>query len=177
LIVDTSESAARRRGNSPAVYRDYQAQYKKSLLKSKFILCPAGGCPSTIRIFETMKAGRVPVIIADEWVPPPNIPWRDFCLFIREKDVHSIPEVLEATEHRFEPMANASRKAWDDFLSPARMPDTLTRWGLDLLNDMNENNLRRVHYDDLLKQTVTWTFARRGLLPRLKQALKWVSIS
>src|SRR6185312_2738070 len=44
--------------------------YKNSLINAKFSLCPAGWAPVTFRIYESMAAGRCPVIIADQFVPP-----------------------------------------------------------------------------------------------------------
>ena len=84
------------------------------LMNSKFILCPRGIAPSTIRVFEAMRAGRVPVIIADEWRE--NIidgDWREFSIRISEKDVQLIPEILEALEPQASEMGKKARLAWE----------------------------------------------------------------
>jgi Exostosin family len=46
-------------------------RYITVLQQSAFILCPIGKGPSSMRIFEAMRAGRAPVIISDAWDPPP----------------------------------------------------------------------------------------------------------
>ena len=84
------------------------------LINSKFILCPRGIAPSTIRSFEAMRAGRVPVIIADEWRE--NIidgDWKEFSIRIDEKDVRLIPNILETLEPRAVEMGRKARLAWE----------------------------------------------------------------
>src|SRR5690606_14285038 len=80
-------------------------QYANLISDSKFVLCPKGFGPSSIRIFETMKAGRVPVIISDQWVGPPGLPWSDFSVFIPESRVDEIPMILEEEEAIWETKA------------------------------------------------------------------------
>jgi Exostosin family len=84
------------------------------LMSSKFILCPRGIAPSTIRAFEAMRAGRVPVIIADEWRE--NIidgEWKEFSVRIPEKDIKLIPEILESLESQALEMGGKARLAWE----------------------------------------------------------------
>ena len=51
--------------------RRLEAQNRHTELvgRSKFVLCPRGLGPSTFRLYETMSAGRVPVIISDRREP------------------------------------------------------------------------------------------------------------
>ena len=41
-------------------------EYKKTLLDSKFTLCPAGHNPEAFRLFEASEAGSIPVVVKDE---------------------------------------------------------------------------------------------------------------
>ena len=53
--------------------RDFELRrrrFAEILLRSTFVLCPRGNGTASIRLFETLAAGRVPVILADSWVPP-----------------------------------------------------------------------------------------------------------
>ena len=43
---------------------DYYRRYAELTKASKFVLCPRGVGASTIRLFETMRMGRVPVILS-----------------------------------------------------------------------------------------------------------------
>jgi hypothetical protein len=64
--------------------------------KSKFSLCPRGTGISSIRLFEVMSMGSVPVIIADNYLKPLSniLNWDSFSITISEKNLSKIPEIL-----------------------------------------------------------------------------------
>lgn len=95
----------------PVAFDNRKAHYRQTLLRSKFVLCPRGAGTSSIRLFETLAAGRVPVIISDQWMPPAGPDWKDISLRVRESEVATIPYLLEAAESRFPRMAQAAREA------------------------------------------------------------------
>lgn len=45
-------------------------EYVDSLTKTAFSLCPSGAGPNTIRYWETIALGRIPVLISDSWDGP-----------------------------------------------------------------------------------------------------------
>ncbi len=55
--------------NQPG-YHVRRSDFARTTLRSKFVLCPRGRATSSIRFYEAMALGRVPVVIADDWVPP-----------------------------------------------------------------------------------------------------------
>ena len=93
-------------------------QYVEDILKSKFVLCPRGTNPSSYRLFEVMELSRCPVIISDEWVPIANIRWHECAIFVKEKDVASIPEILHRHEDRAVQMGKRAREIWESNFSP-----------------------------------------------------------
>jgi len=95
-------------------------EYSKLISQSKFILCPRGYCPSTVRIFEAMKAGRVPVIISDDWLPPSFINWETFSVRIPENSIPKIPSILESLEDKAPEMGQNARRAFEMNLSRER---------------------------------------------------------
>jgi hypothetical protein len=96
---------------------DHDKRYAAILQKSKFVICPRGYGPSTWRVFETMRAGRVPVIVSDEWVAPGGLDWSRFSFRISESEVAGIPALLEASEGLSEGMGAAAKKAWQENFS------------------------------------------------------------
>jgi hypothetical protein len=92
--------------------------YASVIARSKFVLCPKGAGPSSFRVFETMSAGRVPVIISDLWVPPAGPDWNACAIFIPEKQIERIGEILEKQEDRFPAMAAAARREWEQWFAP-----------------------------------------------------------
>lgn len=54
---------------TPAEVR-HEAEFRDALARSVFVLCPAGSGPNTIRVWEALQAGAIPVILSDVWRPP-----------------------------------------------------------------------------------------------------------
>ncbi len=92
---------------------DKDADYMKILFRSKFVLAPRGLGPSSWRLFEIMRAGRVPVIISDAWVPPKGLEWNKFSIHIPEHSINEIPMVLELYEPESEKMGKRARTEWE----------------------------------------------------------------
>jgi hypothetical protein len=94
--------------------------FSNIMMSSKFVLCPRGIAPLTIRLFETMRAGRVPVIISDEWRENKIAGnWKDFSIVIPEKDVDLIPSILEKLEPQSLEMGEKARLVWESNFSPS----------------------------------------------------------
>jgi hypothetical protein len=104
---------------------DYSKTYAQLLGRSKFILCPRGFGVSSIRIFEAMSFGRVPVIISDAWQPSPGIPWREFSVVIAQSEVSAIPVMLEKLETKAHPMGQFARQVFDANFAPGLFLDRL----------------------------------------------------
>lgn len=91
--------------------------YRKILEQSKFILCPRGVGVSSWRLFETMRATRVPVIISDNLILPQGPRWDEFSLIVKEKDIHKVPEILSSNAHLVSEYSKKARSEWDRFFS------------------------------------------------------------
>jgi hypothetical protein len=94
-----------------------QLDYIRQILESRFVLCPRGLGTSTIRLFEVMCLGRVPVILADEWVPPTGPDWSAFSLRVAQRRFRELPEILAGYEHRQREMGLAARRAWEQWFA------------------------------------------------------------
>lgn len=92
--------------------------YDELLSRTKFVLCPRGKGTSSIRQYEVLAAGRVPVIIADDWVPPGGPDWSRFSVRCAEDAVGRLPGLLESLESSYEVMARAARQAYEEYFSP-----------------------------------------------------------
>ena len=103
---------------------DYQTTYLRLVSESLFVLCPRGFGTSSIRIFETMRAGRVPVIISDAWIEPPVGEWSQFSLRVPEHAVEQIPQICEQHLDAAVAMGALARRAFDEFFSPTRFLDS-----------------------------------------------------
>ncbi len=98
--------------------RDYYRRYAEMTKATKFVLCPRGLSVSTIRLFETMRMGRVPVILSDNWVEPPGPRWSEFALRVPERDCAELPRILEEREGDAVAMGELARRQWLDWFAP-----------------------------------------------------------
>jgi len=59
-----------------------ETEYLDIMARSVFALCPSGSGPNTLRLWEAMGAGVIPVILSDNWQPPgPEALWRQAAVF------------------------------------------------------------------------------------------------
>jgi hypothetical protein len=116
LIRDTT--GVRMWQMEPGPSRDlFTAQYVETILDSQFVLCPAGYGSSTYRLFESMEMGRAPVILSDEWVPPPGPRWDEVSVRIPERFVGEISSMLSTFSDRHEIMGRQARLAWEQWFA------------------------------------------------------------
>jgi len=98
--------------------KEMQRHFAESMLRSHFVLCPAGIGPSSYRLFETMQLARVPVILSDQLVLPEGPDWNEFSITIPERMAHCIPEILEERKSEAREMGITAREVWEDYFSP-----------------------------------------------------------
>lgn len=98
-------------------------KYAEVLSNSHYVLCPRGIGTSSIRLFETMEAGRSPVVISDQWVPPQETNW-NFAVRVEQKKIHTIPALLASLENEAIQRGEAARDAWLEHYAQARLFNT-----------------------------------------------------
>jgi hypothetical protein len=68
-----------------------KAEYAAALQGAKFVVCPCGNGAGSIRLFEVLKAARVPIVVADQYVLPDGIDWASCAIICQEKDIAAVP--------------------------------------------------------------------------------------
>lgn len=99
-------------------FRDRRVAFAESVLRSKFVLCPRGRATSSFRFYEVMAAGRVPVVIADDWVPPAGINLEEFAIWWPEGVVDGLVEHLEQLAPNAATMGARAREVYLDRFTP-----------------------------------------------------------
>ena len=72
--------------------------------RSIFTLCPRGSSPSSVRFWESLSAGTIPVLISDDWALP-EWDWDNTIVKIPEKDIANLTTMklnvlLEPLNHK-----------------------------------------------------------------------------
>ncbi len=116
-------------------------RYRDALRRSKFVICPRGMSPSSIRLFECMEAACVPIIVADALQLPTGPDWARFALTVPEKRVEDIPALVERRKGDAAEMGRLARQAWEAFFSPGATANSLVRWATELLEKRRGRSL------------------------------------
>jgi hypothetical protein len=95
-----------------------KSKYVDVSLNSRFVLCPRGYAPFTFRICEAMALGRVPVVLADDWIPFSFEDRLPYYLKIPEAQVDQIPALLREADSKAEEYGFNARKLWNKYCSP-----------------------------------------------------------
>lgn len=95
--------------------------YAESLRRCRFVLCPRGNGLSSVRLFETMEAARVPVILSDDLVLPECVDWSSCAIIVPENRLADIPRLLSSRESDWPALALRARRAWEENFSSAQL--------------------------------------------------------
>ena len=134
FFQDTAAEQARvLRGEMRAAeMRAYWQRYAESISASKFVLCPRGLSPSSVRLFDVMRMGRVPVILSDQWVEPSGPAWDTFSIRLGEHELDRILPTLERREGEAVVMGRRAREAWDDWFAERACFHRVVEWCLEI---------------------------------------------
>ena len=94
-----------------------RARFQEILMRSRFVLCPRGRGTSSMRLYETLAAGRVPVIISDDWVPPRGPDWAACSLRWPEGRIEGLLEVLEERDQDWSAMSAVARREYAEYFA------------------------------------------------------------
>jgi len=70
-------------------------EYQETLAYSRFSLCPRGAGASTIRFWESLQAGAIPVLLSDVMRLPDGVRWENCIVRMKEREVERIPDILK----------------------------------------------------------------------------------
>ena len=101
-----------------AINNDSSIQFKQVLGSSIFSLCPSGSGPNSIRLWESIGFGAIPVILADTYLPPGDMAlWNEAAVFCKETEaaIKALPDLLEEMakdQALIERKRHAMRQLW-----------------------------------------------------------------
>ncbi len=102
---------------------DNRRQFVENLLGSDYALCVRGDANASVRFYEALSLGRIPLFLDTACVLPleDKINYRDFCVFVDWRDTDRIGDALlkfheSVSPERFEEMQREARKAYAEYL-------------------------------------------------------------
>jgi hypothetical protein len=139
-----------------------QHHYLDVAMKSRYMLCPRGQGTSSIRLFEAMRMSIAPVIISDKWIRPKGPDWESFAVFVKEKDVARLPELLAPYDSRWRQMGELAHGALDKWF---RVDDEFNV----IIDNLVEMKARRIIPERLAQLTWPFFVARLHLVRSLSR--------
>jgi len=109
-------------------------EFVNNILSSDYVLCARGWANCSIRFYETLSLGRIPVLIDTDCVLPfeSAIDWRKYCVMVKEnkpaqaaRAIREFHETLAPGE--FEALQKACRRLWEEWFSPLGFFNNLHR--------------------------------------------------
>lgn len=95
-----------------------QRQYVEVLRASHFALCPRGRGTGSLRLFEVMRLGVAPVLLADAYVLPRGPAWESFLVRIPERRMAALPEILSREAPTSGRRGEMARAEWERWFAP-----------------------------------------------------------
>lgn len=103
-------------GGDKRIIKDKLESYNKLLLESRFSLCPSGSGPNSIRLWESLATGSIPILLSDTLDLPKHELWQNSILRIKEKDLDKLDEILsEISSEREKEMRKNCLKLYNYF--------------------------------------------------------------
>ena len=137
-------------------------QYVDDILDSRFVLCPRGFAAYSHRIIETILLNRVPVIIADDWIPF-SFPVDNYYVQIPEKELDNIQSILQHEMKNYDTYYANLLKLKSTWLAKNKSYQILVEQFLDF----HDRNQKAHHPQVLLERLASEKFLKsNGLLAR-----------
>ena len=76
--------------------KERTVKYNKLLLESRYSLCPSGSGPNSIRFWESLAVGSIPILLADTLELPPHELWNDAIVRLPEIKLKELSLILSS---------------------------------------------------------------------------------
>jgi hypothetical protein len=102
-----------------------EAEYIQNMVESDYIVCTRGAGNYSLRLYETLSCGRIPVFVDTDCVLPYDftLDWRRHCVWVDQSELSSIAEKViefhdELSPQEFVDLQYKCRELWGKWLSP-----------------------------------------------------------
>ncbi len=103
---------------------DARLTFINNIINNDYTFCMRGGGNYSLRLYETLCLGRIPLFINTDCILPfeNNIDWKGLCLWVEEDDIDKIGQIVSdfhssISNDEFIERQIQCRKIWEKFLS------------------------------------------------------------
>lgn len=104
---------------------NYRLNYINNILDNDYTVCVRGIGNNSIRFYETLCCGRIPIFVNTDCILPFEgiLDWKNLCVWVEEKDIYRIGEIVKEyhnnmSNDEFKKRQVELRKIWEDYFSP-----------------------------------------------------------
>jgi hypothetical protein len=112
-------------GNTKETNKDFRKNFVDNILESDYTLCVRGIGNNSVRFYETLCCGRIPVFVNTDSALPFDhvIDWKSLCVWVEEKDVDNVAAIVadfhnKITADEFTNLQLRLRTVWETYFSP-----------------------------------------------------------
>jgi hypothetical protein len=102
--------------------KNARIEYVNNIINSDYTLCYRGAANYSLRLYETLCLGRIPLFIDTDCVLPfeNEIPWKDICLWVEESEMDHLGEKVTDYHHsmngtQFREKQVQCRQIWEQY--------------------------------------------------------------
>ncbi|OUJ73972.1 exostosin domain-containing protein [Hymenobacter crusticola] len=104
---------------------EFRKKYVENIMESDYTLCIRGYGNNSVRFFETLCCGRIPIFLnTDSTLPFEEIiDWRSLCVWVEEKDIDRIGDIVadfhnNISEEDYKNLQKKLRGIWEEYMAP-----------------------------------------------------------
>lgn len=105
--------------DTPETRRQTALEFYDNMVQSDYILCVRGGGNFSVRLYETLAMGRIPVFVNTDCLLPlrENISWKKHVVWVEQKEISRLPEIIEQfhtslSDQAFIQIQQENREIW-----------------------------------------------------------------
>jgi hypothetical protein len=110
-------------------------EYYDNMIASDYIVCMRGGGNFSLRLYETLMMGRIPVFINTDCILPFEdlIDWKQHVVWIEYEELGRAPEIVRGFHDRldsaqFLELQMSNRRLWEEYMNVERYLQYISGW-------------------------------------------------
>ena len=123
IIRDRYRAGVRAKADRDNYYHQTKVEFVNNIIDTDYTLCIRGGGNFSVRFYETLSCGRIPIFVDTDSRLPFDflLPWKKYCLWINMAEIRAIGSLIEEYHSSlnntdFRNMQNQCREVWVNWL-------------------------------------------------------------